>query len=137
MPEPAGAEPASRSGPAGAGPAGADAGFACLVEALSGEDGVAVGPGRGGFGSGTLQVDGRIFAMARRGRLVLKLPRERVTELIADGDGEPFDAGKGRPMKEWVVLRPPAGTRWLPLAREALAFVAGAKGQPGPRNTGR
>jgi TfoX/Sxy family transcriptional regulator of competence genes len=97
--------------------------FADIVHALASTDGVSVGSGRRGFGSDALQADGRIFAMARRGGLVLKLPSERVAELVASGDGEPFDTGKGRPMKEWVVVSPQAGTRWLELAREALAFV--------------
>jgi hypothetical protein len=54
---------------------------------------------------------------------VLKLPGARVAELIAGGDGQPFDAGKGRPMKEWVVLDERTARRWLSLAREALRFV--------------
>ena len=40
--------------------------FAAIVEELAGIEGVTVGAGRRGFGSGALQVDGRIFAMARR-----------------------------------------------------------------------
>ena len=72
-----------------------------------------------------LQVDGRIFAMLRNGGLVLKLPRQRVTGLLASGQGVPFDAGKGKPMQEWVVLPDGAGAEWLALAHEALTFVAG------------
>jgi len=76
------------------------------------------------FGSSALKVDGRIFAMLVRGRLVVKLPRQRVAALIASGAGEDYDPGRGRVMKEWVVLGPAADAEWLPLAREALAFVA-------------
>ncbi len=101
-------------------------GFEAIAEALTPIEGVTAGSGRRGFGSDALQVHGRIFAMARHGGIVLKLPGERVAELVAGGDGTPFDAGKGRPMKEWVVLSQRAQERWLPLAREALAFVAGA-----------
>ena len=100
--------------------------FAQLADALVGRDGVTLGPGRRGFGSGALQVDGRIFAMVTRGRLVVKLPGERVAALLASGDGVAFDAGKGRPMKEWVALEERAAERWLALAQEARAFVAGA-----------
>ncbi|RAK61852.1 hypothetical protein DJ021_15805 [Phenylobacterium hankyongense] len=53
--------------------------------------------------------------------LLLKLPAARVAELIAAGVGSPFDANKGRPMKEWVTVGAEAG--WLALAREAAAFV--------------
>jgi hypothetical protein len=104
---------------------GAQARFAELVEALAGRPGVTLGSGRRGFGSDALQVDGRIFAMVSSGRLVLKLPRERVAALLASGDGAPFDAGKGRPMKEWVVLEPRADKRSMSLAQEAIMFVAG------------
>jgi hypothetical protein len=100
------------------------AGLDALVDALSTLAGVTWGAGRRGFGSNALCVDGRIFAIPRPDELVLKLPSQRVAELIAGGDGRPFDAGKGRPMREWVVLGLPAEPRWLQLAQEAWAFVA-------------
>src|SRR5215470_8676188 len=56
------------------------------------------------FGSGSLRIDGKIFAMFVRGHLVVKLPRVRVDELVAAGEGERFDANKGTPMKEWLML---------------------------------
>jgi hypothetical protein len=62
--------------------------------------------------------------MVRRGRLVLKLPRQRVAELIGSGDGGTYDAGKGRPMREWVCLEPTRHDNWLDLATEALEFVS-------------
>jgi TfoX/Sxy family transcriptional regulator of competence genes len=102
----------------------ADSRFAYLHEALAGRDGVTLGSGKRRFGSDALQVHGRIFAMLRGGRLFLKLPRDRVAALLASGAGSPFDAGKGRPMKEWVVLEPRADQQWVPLATEALTFVA-------------
>ena len=105
--------------------------FARLVDALAGRDGVTLGSGGRGFGAGALQVDGRIFAMLSGGRLVLKLPRERVAALISMGDGLPFDAGKGRPMKEWVALADRSDDRWLALANEARAFTARRGRSPG------
>jgi hypothetical protein len=59
--------------------------------------------------------------MLTRGRLVVKLPRQRVDSLIGAREGEPFDAGKGRPMKEWLVVAHEAD--WHGLAEEALDFV--------------
>jgi TfoX/Sxy family transcriptional regulator of competence genes len=76
------------------------------------------------FGSSGLRIHGRIFAMLAHGRLVVKLPKSRVDALVASGDGERFDAGKGRPMKEWLSLDPSSEQDWSVLAREALAFVA-------------
>ena len=101
--------------------------FAALVDALDGEHGVTVGGGRRGFGSDALQMDGHIFAMVTSGRLVLKLPAPRVATLIASGHGLPFDAGKGRPMKEWVALADDDTVAWRELALEALGFVGGQK----------
>src|SRR4029077_1142308 len=99
--------------------------FRDLVDELARRDGVSLGSARRGFGSGALQVDGRIFAMVSQGRLVLKLPASRVADLLASGEGMAFDAGKGRPMKEWVAIADGTREHWLALAGEALAFVAG------------
>jgi TfoX/Sxy family transcriptional regulator of competence genes len=76
------------------------------------------------FGSDALKVDGKIFAMMWHGALVVKLPAARVKEILTRKEGGPFDAGKGKPMREWVAVRD--AKRWLPLAREARAFVGGA-----------
>lgn len=107
---------------------GADAGFAAIVMALGEKPRVSKPGARGDsarrFGSSALLVDGRIFALVSRGRLVLKLPSRRVVALIASGDGEAYDAGKGRPMKEWVALAPDRQDGWLELATEALTFVS-------------
>ncbi|HET8630114.1 MAG TPA: hypothetical protein VFL91_22050 [Thermomicrobiales bacterium] len=101
-----------------------------IVEALLGEPGVTQGTsGQRGFGASALAVEGKIFAMLASGdRFVVKLPRQRVDALVASGDGERFDPGHGRLMKEWLVVAPTAAADWLPLAREALAFVGGRSG---------
>jgi hypothetical protein len=102
--------------------------FATIVETLVGEPGVtppaAEAESNRKFGANGLKVDTKIFAMLVRGKLVVKLPRERVDSLIAAHHGEPFDRGQGRPMKEWVTVPPASDADWLALAREAMAFVA-------------
>jgi hypothetical protein len=100
-------------------------GFERLAISFDGRDDVTTGSGRG-FGAGTLQVGGRIFAMRNEAGLALKLPASRVRALIEEGEGLPFDAGKGRPMKEWVVIPPGADAAWRAFAEEALAFVGSA-----------
>jgi hypothetical protein len=77
-----------------------------------------------GFGSGALRIDGKIFAMFVRGRLVVKLPKVRVDELVEAGEGDRFDANKGTPMKEWLSLDPASRLAWRPLIQEAFAFVS-------------
>ncbi len=101
--------------------------FATIVEELLGSPGVTP-PAGTGFGASGLKVGGKIFAMlASKGEFVVKLPPQRVDALIASGDGERFDPGHGRLMKEWVAIIPTSEADWLPLAQEAKAFVA-AKG---------
>jgi hypothetical protein len=101
--------------------------FAAVVEALAGTPGVTRGAeGKKGFGSGALQVDGRIFAMvSSSGSFVVKLPKQRVEALEAEGAGARFDPGHGRLMKEWLAVDPAAPLDWIVLAREALQFVRG------------
>jgi hypothetical protein len=94
-----------------------------LVDEFAAEQGVLPPQGGSGFGRSALRYRRKIFAMLVRGRLVVKLPRKRVDELVAGGHGERFYANKGTPMKEWFSLDPESGLSWAPLAREALDFA--------------
>jgi hypothetical protein len=95
--------------------------FARVVTAFGKDRNVTLG-GRG-FGSSALKVDGKIFAMVTsKGTFVVKLPKERVDELVRVKTGKRFDSGHGRLMKEWLVVG--GGTeRWIEIAREARRFV--------------
>jgi hypothetical protein len=99
--------------------------FEQVVAAVRDTPGVTEPAGDGGrkFGGDALKVGGKIFAMMVQGRLVVKLPRARVDALIAAGDGNRFDPGHGRVMKEWLSLHPDSREGWIPLVREALTFV--------------
>ena len=97
--------------------------FADLVDELVGLDGVSPPRGGSGWGRSALRYQNKMFAMLVRGRLVLKLPADRVDALVAAGDGVHFDANKGTPMREWLSLDPGSDQGWTPLANEALAFV--------------
>ena len=77
-----------------------------------------------GFGTNEgLRVSGKIFAMLVRGELVVKLPKDRVDALVETGAARRFDAGKGRPMKEWASVPASASRRWKGLVEEAKVFV--------------
>lgn len=108
--------------------------FNALVDEFRARPGVSVPgePGRRGFGSSALKVNGSIFAMLSGGRLIVKLPHDRVDTLIGSGAGTPFDAGKGRAMKEWLAVTADDEESWLALAREALDFVGSAVGRALP-----
>ena len=100
--------------------------FARLAARFAGrEDTELPAPGgrRGRFGADALKVRGRIFALSSRGQLVVKLPEARARELISQGVGLPFTAGRGVPMRAWVAVPgqdPGLGER---LAEEAFTYV--------------
>jgi hypothetical protein len=103
----------------------AQARFDALVDELTGIPGVQLPDEAGGrrFGADTLRFDGTIVAMLVDGAVVLKLPGDRVAELVSSGRGAPWDAGPGRRMRQWVVIvdADPATARTL--GREALEFA--------------
>lgn len=99
----------------------ADTLFKPVVKALLGDPRVAQSRM---FGSPGLKIGGKVFAMLVKGKLVVKLPRERVEALVVSGEGEYFDPGHGRLMKEWVAFGARAKSGWISRAKEARDFVA-------------
>jgi len=78
-----------------------------------------------GFGSKGLKVARKLFAFeSSKGQLVVKLSKERVDALVAEGKGARFDPGHGRLMKEWIAVGPEHQRLWLRLAEEALQHAA-------------
>ena len=65
--------------------------------------------------------------MLVRDELVVKLPAARVTELVESGAATWFDAGKGRPMREWASIPATSTAEWTELVAEA--FVIGGEGR--------
>jgi hypothetical protein len=55
--------------------------------------------------------------------MVVKLPKERVAELIDQGVGRSF-APAGKVFKEWVSIPTRDRRRWRALLAESIAFVA-------------
>lgn len=82
-----------------------------------------------------VRLHGRFFASLdhRTGALLVKLPAERVGQLIAAGVGEPF-APAGRTFREWVALPHPDRRQWRDLLTEARDHATGTDGGiTGPR----
>jgi hypothetical protein len=82
-------------------------------------------PGRK-FGSNGLKVGGKLFALFTQGTLIVKLPKDRVAQLVEAKVGKPFDPGHGRLMKEWLTVTS-AKASWRELAKEAFEFVVRSK----------
>jgi hypothetical protein len=55
--------------------------------------------------------------------MVVKLPKDRVAELIDRGVGRPFAPAK-KVFKEWVAVPKRDRRRWRSLLRESIEFVA-------------
>jgi hypothetical protein len=103
-------------------PAHADANpsFTSIIDLFAADR--SVGLGRM-FGAEGLKVNGKVFAMLVKGSLVVKLPKQRVDDIVGSTVGVPFDPGHGRPMKEWIVIGLDRKDRWPALAKEARSFV--------------
>jgi uncharacterized protein (TIGR02453 family) len=73
-----------------------------------------------------VRLQGRFFASLDRGSgaLLVKLPAERVAQLVSAGRGEPF-APAGRVFREWVAVPRPDRRRWRSLLAEARDHAAG------------
>lgn len=85
-------------------------------------EGVDIGPM---FGSEGLRIRGKVFAFAGfDASLIVKLPRERIDALEAEGVAERM-VMRDRPMKEWALVGPDAAEHWRPVVEEAFAFVDG------------
>jgi hypothetical protein len=105
-------------------PDAAQARFDQLVDQLGNDDGT-TGPRRKGFGSHSMFVGRKMFALlGSDGALVVKLPPVRVAELIATGVGAPWHPGTGSPLKEYVAVGFDQQRKWPALAKEARAFMA-------------
>ena len=79
------------------------------------------------FGSPGLKISGKVFAFSMKGKLVLKLPKERIDELVAAAEGKRFGhmfaPDNWRPMKEWVEITSDDERAWLRLTQAAKDFV--------------
>lgn len=73
-----------------------------------------------------LRVSGHFFACVDRttGNLVVKLPADRVKDVVSSGLGISF-APNGRVFREWVALPIPDEDEWTALLNEARTFVDG------------
>lgn len=83
-----------------------------------------VSPGTGFGGSVGLRIRGKIYAINKDGELILKLPGERVEELIDTGTGHAWGPSTGRIMREWVAIPGTRHADWAPLTDEARTFVS-------------
>ncbi len=75
------------------------------------------------YSRNSLWVGRRMFAFSSKDNLILKLPENRVDELISSGEGTRYDPGRGKIRKEWLAVKPTRSTS-LRLAKEAMKLAA-------------
>ena len=73
-----------------------------------------------GKGSQGIKVGNNMIIMFYKGDLLLKLTPERVKELVQKGQGESFDPGTGKPMKDRVLIPYNKARSWMKLCEEAI-----------------
>jgi len=78
------------------------------------------------FGMPSLTLGGKAFAGAYAGGVVFKLPPSEREQAATLPDSTTFDpSGRGRPMKEWVVVAVGQQAHWDGLADAAVRYVGG------------
>ena len=76
------------------------------------------------MGHDCLRAAGNFFAMVSNdGALIVKLPADRVADLIDGGSGTSF-APAGKVFREWLAVSEPDPDRWALLMEEARKFAA-------------
>ncbi len=91
-----------------------------VKEYFAGIEGVAVNAGRGSQG---LKVGGKMFVMFYKGDLLVRLAPDRVQQLIAAGEGLPFDPGTGKVMVDRVLIPATRKDSWIGLCEESVRFA--------------
>jgi hypothetical protein len=76
------------------------------------------------FGMPCLKAGSKAFAGFYHGDMVFKLGTPTHAEALALADAHLFDpSGRGRPMKEWVVVPAEHASQWAALADVARRYV--------------
>lgn len=71
----------------------------------------------------SLKYKRKMFLMLNNERFIVKLPAERVATLLESGEGLPYDAGTGKPLKEWLIISRIDLESWIKYGEEAKAFA--------------
>jgi hypothetical protein len=83
-------------------------------------DGVSVNSGRGSQG---IKFGKRMFVMFYKGQLLVKLPPDRVSDLIRTKVGLSFDPGTGKPMKDRVIIPESKKELWIQFSEESRQYA--------------
>jgi hypothetical protein len=76
-----------------------------------------------GKGAQGIKYNKKMFAMFYKGGLIIQLSPNRVTELIASGDVQPYDPGTGKPMKDRVLIPLEDQDKWIEFCIESKEYA--------------
>ena len=93
--------------------------YAAIKVHFAGIDGVVVNAGKGSQG---IKFGKKMFVMFFKGDLLVKLPPDRVSELIRSGEGLAYDPGTGV-MKDRVLVPRSRIDSWITLAEESQRYA--------------
>jgi hypothetical protein len=102
-----------------------DAPVAEIKEHFANVEGVEVNVGLGAQG---FKWGKDLFVMFYRGQLLVKLSPERVSEIIASGQGLPHDPGTGKVMENGIIIPESVKANWIKYSEEFRQYVADLKG---------
>lgn len=91
-----------------------------LTDHFANDNKIAVNSGKGAQG---IKYNKKMFIMFYKGDLVIKLPPERIKQLINSEEGLPFDPGTGKPMKDRVLISRSKKNLWISLSEESKKYV--------------
>ena len=76
------------------------------------------------FGKPCIKINGKAFACFFNGDMVFKLDEASHKKASALKGSKLFDpSGAGRPMKEWVQVKPAHEKEWMKLAEAAMKYL--------------
>ena len=71
----------------------------------------------------SLKIKKKMFVFLNKENITVKLPKERVAELLNSGEGLPYDPGNGKIMKEWVTIPLASSDKWSAFVKEGMEFA--------------
>jgi hypothetical protein len=83
-------------------------------------EGVTVNSGRGSQG---LKLGNKMFAMFYKGDLLVRLAPERVSVLVASGEGLAFDPGTGTSMADRILIPESKREDWVSFCEESRRYA--------------
>jgi hypothetical protein len=91
-----------------------------LKEYFMNDDEVVVNSGKGAQG---IKHNKKMFIMFHKGNLLIKMSPDRIQELIGSGNGQAFDPGTGKVMKDRILIPRSQKDLWISFCEESKRYI--------------